>query len=667
MDNYLIRGSEYLAQHTDFNLVGRDAELDRLSSILMRSTANSVVLVGPGGVGITALCLGLQMRKADLDAPFDIVAKRLFWLDTDGLFSSGDAAKTNDAYNKIMRRLEKTPDSILIIEDTRDFVEACRNNGMVHFINDLMSLVKRDKTQVIFETRDEDLETVMRIHSDLKECFTMLDIVEPVKDALLEIVTKSAAHLTKYHNIAITPEAITAAIEQTTKYRSNDPGLSRAQPERSVTLLDRALSSYRLKAHAGIDPVIATKLREFNKNKRDGEIAIGEIEEEIDKKLAEAAKKGEESFNLGEPASVVELRKQLKIYEDLVNLNKVEFDKMKAEINKNLVLTKDIVLEEFSLISGIPASKLKENEREKLKSLEPELRQRIFGQDLAVHKLANAVKVARAVKRNKDAPEAAFMFLGPSGVGKTEIAKALAGILLGDEKALSRFDMSEYMEKHAVAKLIGAPPGYEMAEAGGILTNLMRKMPKQILLFDEIEKADPNVFNIFLQILSDGRLTDNLGRTVSFSDSIIIMTTNIGQPHFLNADLSFDEASVLAIEDLKNTYKPEFLNRFAGRENIVCFNKLQIEHIEHIVNREIGKLSAAYNDAGVEILMADESINMFVVDRYDPAIGARGLPGIISTSLEPIIADLVLDGYQGKVYVGYGPVTKKFEVSTDER
>jgi ATP-dependent Clp protease ATP-binding subunit ClpB len=664
--DYLIRGSEYLAQHVGFNLVGRNHDLDRLSAILMRSAANSVVLVGPGGVGITALCLGLQMKKADPDAPFDIVAKRLFWLDTDRLFSSGDSNKTSEDFRKIMARLEKTPDSILIIEDTRDFIEACRNNGAVHFINDLMSAVKRNLTQVIFETRDEDAETVMRVHSDLKECFTMMDVIEPVKEALHEIVTKASEGLAKYHEIAINDDAILEAIALTNKYRTRDPGLSRAQPERSVTLLDRALASYRLKAHAGLDETVSAKLREFNKNKRDGEIEIANLEENIEQRLKEIKEKGD-SFNIGiEPPAVVELRKTIKEFQKVVDANKAEFDKLKLEINANLRLTKEMVTEEFAMISGIAASKLNENEREKLKGLEAELGQRVFGQPLAVGKLANAVKVARAVRRNKESPQAAFMFLGPSGVGKTEIAKALASILLGSEKSLARFDMSEYSEKHAVAKLIGAPPGYELAEAGGILTNLMRNNPNQILLFDEIEKADPQIFNLFLQILSDGRLTDNLGRTVSFADSIIIMTTNIGQPHFLNEELTWEEAETLAFEDLNNTYRPEFLNRFAGRENIVCFRKLEVEHIEHIVMREINKISNVYGEEEIIITIQGNTITNFCADHYDPVKGARGLPGYIETNLEPIFADFSLDGFTGKLFVRYDTETKSFKVEKEQ-
>ena len=247
-------------------------------------------------------------------------------------------------------------------------------------------------------------------------------------------------------------------------------------------------------------------------------------------------------------------------------------------------------------------------------------------------------------KRNKNKPQAAFMFLGPSGVGKTEIAKALTEIMLNDERALTRFDMSEYMEKHAVAKLIGAPPGYEGFEAGGILTNAMRTNQNRILLFDEIEKAHPDVFNVFLQILSDGRLTDNIGRVVSFSESIIIMTTNIGQKYFLDDKLSAEDVKEFVSEELNSTYRPEFLNRFAGRENIINFKKLELVDIVKIVRRELNNLDNTYRESGIRINMSDEQLYNFCEKKYDPVVGARGLPGYIEANLEPMIVNMILSG-----------------------
>jgi ATP-dependent Clp protease ATP-binding subunit ClpB len=698
--NFLIRGDDYLAKTPKFRLVGRESELNRLSSILVRSKANSVLLVGPGGVGCTALCMGLQASKRDPDAPFDIVSKRLFWLDTDGLFSLGDSASINESIQKIMKTLNRTPESILIIEDMRDFIEAARNVGSLHFINALSLAIKSNKTQVIIEARDEDLDVLLRSYSDLRELFTLIDLEEPTGEALLKIVTYAAEELHGFHRIRITPEAIATAIELTSKYRARDGGISRAQPERSVALLDRALSTYRLSAHrkppghelaqatrdaaktpaeiAAAETAIAeltaawtakqTEIKTLYKRQRDGETAVIDLEEQLDIQLAKEqeiraeGKTEENKDSVGRIAKFAklaggagidsdaarEIKTRIRQFQDEIAKNRVAFDALTAELNQPLELTRDQVLVEFSAISGISVTKLNENEREKLKNLAEQLKKRIFGQDHVVEQLANAVKTARVGRRNQEKPQAAFMFLGPSGVGKTEIAKALAESLLDDEKALTRFDMSEYMEKHAVSRLIGAPPGYEGFEAGGILTNAMRKNPLRVLLFDEIEKAHPDVFNVFLQVLSDGRLTDNVGRTVSFSDSIIIMTTNIGQPHFLNADLTVPERVAAAIDEIGKTYRSEFLNRFAGRQNIMCFNTLDLPSIEKIVRREFDNIDRTYSHDGIRIVLPDADLKAFCKAHYDPAIGARGLPGYIQTNVEPIIVNRILDGAGSK-------------------
>lgn len=694
--NFLTRGEDYLARTPNFRLVGRDAELKELAAILLRKNANSILLVGPGGVGCTALCKGLQAVKSEPDTPFDLVSKRLFWLDTDQLFQSGDAEKINESFQRVLELMYRTPDSIMIVEDTRDFIEAARNAGSMHFINALCLAIKLNKVQVILEARDDDLDVILKSHSDMHELFTLIDLEEPAGDELDKIVKDAARRLQEFHRIGIADDAVKTAIELTLKYRSEDGGISRAQPERSVSLLDRALSTYRLDAHrkphglseleaqrgaaktdkqkSDIDARITSMQEKFQSyqaevkslytRQRDGETAVMELEDQLQKQL-EAERARTESGEAGaddqsvkgriarfaklatggglESESVLGLRKRIKDFQAEIAANRDAFDKLTGEFNASLELTRDVVLAEFSRISGISVSKLNENEREKLRRLEDDLKKRIFGQDHAVKLLANAVRTARVGRRNNEKPQAAFMFMGPSGVGKTEIAKALAQSLLDDEKALTRFDMSEYMEKHAVSRLIGAPPGYEGFEAGGILTNAMRKNPLRVLLFDEIEKAHPDVFNVFLQILSDGRLTDNVGRTVSFSESIIIMTTNLGQPHFLDPNLSFEEASTAALEVVKSTYRSEFLNRFAGRQNLVCFNKLGLDSIERIVRREFDAMDRIYSNDGIRVSLADADLKAFCKAHYDPAIGARGLPGFIQANVEPMIVNRILD------------------------
>lgn len=705
---YLISGSEQLSRHPDFKLVGRADDVKRLTAVLMRNKAASVILVGPGGVGASALVMGLQALKEDPNVAFDIVSKRIFWLKTDDLFSSGNHEEINKGFNGVLSILKRTPDSILVIEDTRDFIEAARNNGCSHFINSLNACLKAGETQVILETKDPDLDMVLNSHSDMKQCYTIIDLNEPVGDDLTQIVSSSAELLSKHHGIRIDSDAVATAVELTNKYRTRDSSLSRAQPERSANLLDRALATYRLDAHkrhpqvsyllaSGVkegDPRITQLDAEFSKTQirikelfklqRDGEIAVFDLEEQITalkKEEAAAAARGEVPAMQEEAPRRVqmfantaksggfespmtrELREKIRQFEQIINENRAEFDVLTEQINSQLSLTKERVYAEFSRLSGIPVSKLNEDEMEKLRNLESLLNGRVFGQSGVIHKIANAIKVARVGRRGGGKPQAAFLIMGPSGTGKTEVCKALAHALKDDEAALTRFDMSEYMEKHSVAKLIGAPAGYEGSERGGILTNAMRSNPHRIILFDEIEKADPAVFDLFLQILSDGRLTDNHGRTVNFSESMVIMTTNIGQTFFLDETLSAEESERLANIELDNIYRPEFLNRFAGRQNIVCFDRLDYDSIQKIVKRELNALSKAYKESGLDIVFSDESIVTFCKDHYQPRHGARGLQGYVVANIEPLVVNLILENkiQATRLELVYNKDTKSFD------
>ncbi|MEM7283177.1 MAG: AAA family ATPase [Pseudomonadota bacterium] len=713
--DHLIRGHDYLTQFPNFELVGRAEVLKKLTAILMRKRANNVLLIGAGGVGCSAICLGLQESKKKPDTPFDIVSKRFFWLDGDGLFSSGDPTNINEGFNKALRTLSRTPDSVLVLEDMRDFIEAARNNGCTHLINALMRALKKKKFQVIMEARDQDLEAILKCHSDMQESYTMLDINEPDEDLLLDIVNSVAeTRLNAHHKIRIEAEAIETAIEVTSKYRIRDLGLSRAQPERTLTLLDRALTSYRLDAHAqdprldglqeqlataqenGTDEVDAlhkqvsnmrqawqtrqTEIKRIFSELREGEDAIRALENELEEQLEEEAERNAnlEESEEKEPKSFVsfaartsaagydteatiEIKQQISKFQKEVDRNKNDFEALTGEINDMLALSKEHVLSEFSSISGIPVSKLTQDERAKLQSLDENLSARVFGQPEAISKLANQVRVARAGLQSPNRPQASFMFLGPSGVGKTELAKALTAELFDDERALLRFDMSEYMEKHAVAKLIGAPPGYEGYEAGGILTNEMRRNPRRIILFDEIEKAHTDIFNVFLQILDDARLTDNRGLTVSFRDAIILMTTNIGTPHFLTEE-NFEVAKSLAMEDLDEKYRPEFLARFNGKRNIVCFETLNLDVIEKIAARDIAKLDAMVKNTlpNVSIVVEPQALSQMCSDHYRSITGARGITGYIEGVIKPEIANTVLFNQQaaGNIVIDYDHATK---------
>jgi ATP-dependent Clp protease ATP-binding subunit ClpB len=736
--DYLIRGSDYLELTPNFSLVGREDTRRKLTGILMRKSANSVLLVGPGGVGCSAICRGLQKSKENPDSPFDIVSKRFFWLDSDGLFSSGDPNRINNSFEKTIKRMSRTPNTVLILDDMRDFIDAARNNGTTNLINWLMRAIRQGKFQVIMETRDEDLETVLRCHSDMKERYTVLDIREPEPEVLRVIVQAAAeVQLKPHHKIRISQEAIDTAIDVTSKYRVQDLGLSRAQPERSITLLDRALTSYRLEAH-GADPKMEAlqaqqralearlaeagdaaesgsgpaaqiqseladlsaeiqlletawntrqeEIRRLYQEMREGEEAIRGLEDDLEVQLLEeerrnlnasGAAEDTESEDPEKKASFVSfatraatggyeseavsgIKRRMADFQQEVDRYRQSFEELTSSINDKLKLQKEHILAEFSSISGIPVSKLTEDERVKLLHLDANLKQRVFGQEEAITMLANQVRVARAGLQSPNKPQASFMFLGPSGVGKTELAKALTAELY-DERALLRFDMSEYMEKHAVAKLIGAPPGYEGYEAGGILTNEMRRNPRRIILFDEIEKAHDDIFNVFLQILDDARLTDNRGLTVSFRDAVILMTTNIGTKHFLSVE-DFDEAKGRALEDLDEQYRPEFLARFNGKRNIVCFRPLDLPIIEKIAARDLAKLNLMVKESlpDIDIEMKHKALAAMCRDHYRPITGARGITGYIEGVIKPEIATTVLFNPEsaGTIFIDYDEETQ---------
>lgn len=741
--DYLIRGSDFLAQHPDFKLVGRDKELGDVANVLMRKDANNILLNGMPGVGVSSVVLGLQASKDDTSTPYDIISKRFYWLDTDALFSSGDSTKINEAFQKTLATLKRAPDTVLVIEDTRGFLDGCRNNGVTNLINALMREIRSPDLQAIFETRDADLSEVLKAHADVRDQFTLMEIKEPGPDSLKAIAAAGAKQLESYHGIKVTDDAVKSAVELTNKYFIKE--LESGQPNRTFMLLEGALTALRRKAHtapmeleplmakaAGIEAALAgkptsaefagksaselqtmkienasemadiqaawderqKKLRALYTDQRNGEEGIREIDAEIEKehkKQEEAAKQYEADKAAGKDSAAPTTTKALQFtmsrggidtsveralkdkraeWQKLVDANRKEFQALTREVDANIELKPENVMAEFSRLSGVPVSRLGQDETTKLLNLEDTLKKRIFGQDEPVAAVSKSVRRGRTGMKKANKPIGSFLFLGPSGVGKTELAKALAETLFGDETSLKVYNMSEYQEKHAVSTLIGAPPGYEGYADGGLLTNNMRRQPYVVNVFDEIEKGHKDIYDLFLQILDEGKLNDRRGLTASFANSINIMTSNIGAEFFLDEKLSFDEAKEKALGVLWNPdkenggsgYRPEFLNRFTG---IFCFNRLGQPEIMMIADKTFKEINGWIAEKGLSVSMDPQEKKDMCQNEYVPRGGARSIMKFIENNITSDVADEMLRHPEetGTLKVEYDKDTRKTEIN----
>ena len=726
ISDILIRGSDVLKSFPDFQLVGRDQELIELTTVLMKMRKNNLIVTGRGGVGISAIILGIQELKKDHRTPVEIVGKRLYWLNSDKLFESGNAQVINSLFEKVRQTLLKSKNSVLVIEDTIDFVRGAQNNGCTNLINGLMGDLKAGKCQAIFETKDDNLGEILKCDGDILECCSLYEVKEPTVANLRLILREAVKSLEKHHGINISPAALEEAAILTEKYKLTE---LRAQPDAAISLLDRALTDYCRQAHlcpqhievlkqelkateqalkeeptkdelkSRFDKLtnqISDELKKWDDRQReirllyrdisDGEEETRKLEDSIEIIREEQIKKAQAVENSGivlnqAPHSAVELdskklgslstliananfdtpeitnlKNRIQKLEDLVRESTESYRAKVAEIYSGLSIDSSHVLKSFSLISGIPVDTLGEDERIRLKNLEAALAARVIGQSEPTFEVAKSVKRARLGLKMPNKPAGTFMFLGPSGVGKTELAKALSEAL---QVPLLRFDMSEYMEKHAIAKLIGAPPGYEGYEHGGILTNAVRRNPYSVVLFDEIEKAHVDVFNLMLQVLDDARLTDSRGLTASFKDTIVIMTTNIGTSHFLDEGVNFEDSKTLALEALREQYRPEFLGRFGG--NIYCFQRLQKSVLESIARKELVRINSLVVDRNINLIISDNDLANMIEAKYIPREGARSILGYIDRNITSGLADVVLgdNSVTGNIQLTFDPSSQK--------
>jgi len=602
--------------------VGRETEIERIMQILSRRTKNNPVLIGEPGVGKTAVVEGLAQRITAADVPELLKNKQIYTLDLAALVAGSKyRGEFEERLKKVMKEITQRGDIILFIDELHNLVGAGAAEGAIDAASILKPALARGELQTIGATTLDEYRKYLERDSALERRFQQIRVEEPTIDQTVEILKGLRDRYESHHKVQITDEALRAAGELASRYISD-----RFLPDKAIDLIDEAASRMRIKSMTS-PPANKELESEVETTRREKEAAIEAQEFEKaaalrdqERKLTTKKRELEEEWEAGESAD-------------------------RPAIGEEEIA--DIV----SMWTGIPVFKLTEAETQKLMRMEDELHKRVIGQHPAIEVISKAIRRSRAGLKDPKRPTGSFIFLGPSGVGKTELARTLAEFLFGDDDAMIRIDMSEYMEKHAVSRLVGSPPGYIGYDEGGQLTEAVRRKPYSVLLLDEIEKAHPDVFNILLQILEDGRLTDAQGRTVDFRHAIVIMTSNIGAAEIArNTPLGFavsDDETGITYDDMKNrimgelkkVFRPEFLNRI---DDVIVFHKLQKEEVKQIVELLLLRIRESMAERELQLELTDPAKDMLVEKGWDPSMGARPLRRAIQRYIEDPLADFVL-------------------------
>jgi ATP-dependent Clp protease ATP-binding subunit ClpC len=605
-------------------VIGREKEIERVIQILSRRTKNNPCLIGEPGVGKTAVAEGLAEAIVEGRIPEILKDKRVVTLDMASMVAGTKyRGEFEDRLKNILNEVIKAGNVILFIDEMHTIIGAGAAEGAIDASNILKPALARGEIQVIGATTIDEYRKHVEKDPALERRFQPINVEEPTVEETILILKGLRDRYEAHHRVTITDEAIEAAAKLSHRYITD-----RFLPDKAIDLIDEAASRVRLKTVT----------------------APPEIKE-LEDKINMLNKEKEEAIRTQEYEKAAKIRdEEQKIKEQLNNM------KSKWEQN-SFVKEKSVGPEEISQIvslwTGIPVKKLEEEESERLLHLEEVLHQRVIGQDEAVEAVARAIRRARVGLKDPKRPIGSFIFLGPTGVGKTELTRALAEAMFGDESAMIRFDMSEYMEKHTVSRLVGSPPGYVGYEEGGQLTEKVRRKPYSVVLFDEIEKAHPDVFNILLQILEDGRLTDSKGRTVDFKNTVIIMTSNVGAKFIMkqstlgfmpakNADTSsYEKMKESVLEELKKVFRPEFLNRV---DDIIVFHQLTKDDIRKIIDIMIDELNKRLKENNIMLEFTDDAKEELLKEGFDVTYGARPLRRAIQKVVENELSELMLKG-----------------------
>ena len=680
LSRFAVNLNERAAQGKLDPVIGRDEEIRRVLQILSRRTKNNPILVGEPGVGKTAISEGIAQKIVDGDVPENLKSRKIYSLDLGALIAG---AKYQGEFEERLKGVvkevvESDGEVILFIDEIHTLVGAGRSSGAMDASNILKPALARGELRTIGSTTLDEYQKYFEADKALERRFQMVMVDEPSPAASISIMRGLKERYENHHKVRIEDDALIAAVELSHRYITN-----RFLPDKAIDLVDEAASKLRLEMNSVPEPIaeLDSRIRQLEIEreaiKREGvslktDRIMAELNELNEERDALRARWNEEKGILSELQASRQKIEDYKIEAhnaertgDYGKVAEIRYGKM-AEAQKKIdeltarqaaikdpIITEAVTPEDIAEVvakwTGIPVKRMLESEREKLLRMETELHKRVVGQNAAIEAVADAVRRSRAGLQNEKRPIGSFLFMGTTGVGKTELAKALAEFLFNDENMMTRIDMSEYQERHSVSRLVGAPPGYVGYDEGGQLTEAVRRKPYSVVLLDEIEKAHPDVFNVLLQVLDDGRLTDNKGRTVDFKNTLLIMTSNVGaeviqgymnQLEGGNREELLERCRREVLQILKQTVRPEFINRI---DELILFEPLSREHIRGILEIQLADVCRKMQDQGISLEFTANFVDYLCDKGYDPAYGARPIKRILQRELVNELAKALLE------------------------